>query len=127
VRARAFKNRALRRAETFDLNFCLFFCLIFFSGVCPYEPSEIGLSEDEEPPDLSLDPEDSLLSVINSSKTLEKAFYITFYHPAINGRNEEMELGLERDENGEVCVYICTHTHTHTHIHTHTHKQRERE
>jgi len=87
--------------------------------VCPYEPSEIGLSEDEEPPDLSLDPEDSLLSVINSSKTLEKAFYITFYHPAINGLGDEMELGVERDENGE--VFVCVYVHTHTHI------QRERE
>jgi len=51
------------------------------------------------------DPEDALLSVINTSRTVDKAFYITFYHPAVNGNNEEMHFGVDRDEDGneEVC------------------------
>ena len=59
-----------------------------------YRASDLGLSEDEEPPDLSLDPEDALLSVINTHRTLDKAFYITMYHPAIDGLEQEMAFGI---------------------------------
>ena len=54
-------------------------------GVDDYEPEDLGLGPDEDPPDLSLDPEEALLSVVNTSRTLDKAFFITIYHPAVNG------------------------------------------
>ena len=39
-------------------------------GVEDFSPEELGLKEDDPVPDLSLDPDDALLSVINSSKSL---------------------------------------------------------
>jgi len=54
-------------------------------GTSAYSAAELGLDDGEEPPELSIDPADSLFSVINTDGTLDKAFYITVYHAAING------------------------------------------
>ena len=69
-------------------------------GVDDYEPEDLGLGPDEDPPDLSLDPEEALLSVVNTSRTLDKAFFITIYHPAVNGLEEDMAFGTQRAGDG---------------------------
>ncbi len=53
-------------------------------GVEDFSPEELGLKEDDPVPDLSLDPHDALLSVINSSPSLG-AIYVY------------------------ICVYMCIH------------------
>ena len=69
-------------------------------GVDDFEPEDLGLRPDEDPPDLSLDPEEALLSVVNTSRTLDKAFFITIYHPAVNGLEEDMAFGTQRAGDG---------------------------
>ena len=49
-------------------------------GVEDFSPEELGLKEDDPVPDLSLDPHDALLSVINSSQSLGAIYvYICVY------------------------------------------------
>eukprot|EP00512_Aurantiochytrium_limacinum_P007902 CAMPEP_0171538214 /NCGR_PEP_ID=MMETSP0959-20130129/18997_1 /TAXON_ID=87120 /ORGANISM="Aurantiochytrium limacinum, Strain ATCCMYA-1381" /LENGTH=384 /DNA_ID=CAMNT_0012085069 /DNA_START=49 /DNA_END=1200 /DNA_ORIENTATION=- len=61
-----------------------------------------GVSLDQIP-EISVDPESGLLSVINSDQTRCKSFNLTLAGaclPAIDGKNRQLSMGSTRDDNG---------------------------
>jgi hypothetical protein len=80
-------------------------------GYSPFDRFELGLAEDKEVPEISVDlgvvsnsltysEEDGLLTVINSSQ-LVKSFYLTLLDACINEEEEELEMGEAVDEKGK--------------------------
>lgn len=59
-------------------------------SVDDYDPDDYGLGPDDDPPDISLDPDSLVLSVINASKE-HRSYFITVEHPI--KVNDEAESG----------------------------------
>ena len=62
-----------------------------------FRRSDFNLSKTDHVPDLSFDPSDFILTVINSSEQA-KCYHITVEHP-VNGRNGPLLIGKARNED----------------------------
>ena len=65
-----------------------------------YSPDDFGLEPDENPPDLSVDPESHVLTAINASETEFRCFYITLEHPVAGRGGAPLKPGVCRDQKG---------------------------
>eukprot|EP00949_MAST-11_sp_MAST-11-sp1_P002021 g2021.t1 len=72
-------------------------------GSSRFDPEEFGLSEDEENevPDISVDPETHMLSVINKSHSVRRSFFISTRNPVSDRNGKPMESGTSMNEQGE--------------------------
>lgn len=68
-------------------------------GVHPFDPRDFGLDEDDDFPDISIDPETNLLSVVNQS-TVDRSFYISLGHPIIDASGQQLAMGSAVDAKG---------------------------
>ena len=66
-----------------------------------FSRSEFGLSRSDHVPDLSLDPEERTLSVINSSPSVPRAYHISLEHPVYGRGGMPLPMGRSRAENGD--------------------------
>ena len=64
-----------------------------------FKRSDFGLGASDHVPDLSIDPEDNLLTVINATAA-PRVFHVTVEHPVVGYRGRELEMGSFRDESG---------------------------
>lgn len=82
----------------------------------PFDPEDFGLppfkGEDDDGsalsdhvPDISIDPDSGLLSVINASLAV-RSYFITLGHPASTADGESLATGLARDEAGSEAPVI---------------------
>jgi biotin carboxyl carrier protein len=64
-----------------------------------FKRSDFGLGASDHVPDLSIDPEDNLLTVINATAS-PRVFHVTIEHPVVGYRGQVLEMGSSRDESG---------------------------
>lgn len=64
-----------------------------------FNRSDFGLRAGDHVPDLSIDPEDNLLTVINAT-AVPRVFHVTVEHPVFGFRGQPLEMGRSRDESG---------------------------
>ncbi|CAM9221204.1 unnamed protein product, partial [Laminaria digitata] len=72
-------------------------------GASEFDPEDFGLSPEEEElvPDMIIDPDTRSLSVVNKAYDVDKSFFITTTHRALDGRRRRMTTGLTRDNEGK--------------------------
>jgi hypothetical protein len=64
-----------------------------------FNRADFGLRAGDHVPDLSIDPEDNLLTVINATAA-PRVFHVTVEHPVFGLRGQPLEMGTSRDEAG---------------------------
>eukprot|EP00053_Salpingoeca_punica_P018982 m.189130 g.189130 ORF g.189130 m.189130 type:complete len:486 (-) comp17544_c1_seq5:937-2394(-) len=70
-----------------------------------YRPVKFGLSHDQQPPELSVDPDSGLLTVINADEKKVLSFFVTLGYVVRDLKGREMALGWFRRADG--CVEKC--------------------
>jgi hypothetical protein len=69
-------------------------------GVEPFDEADFGLPPGAELPDISIEPEERLLSVINSSRTHARSMTITLSHVLRDAEGRALDAGVHRDDAG---------------------------
>ncbi|CAM9343084.1 unnamed protein product [Phaeothamnion confervicola] len=70
-------------------------------GIEAFDREEYGLSADDPVPDISLDPNTGMLSVINDHSTLSRSYFLTTTHPVLDSDGRVLPAGTGRDEDGQ--------------------------
>jgi hypothetical protein len=74
-------------------------------GVSPFDYDDFGLEEGDEVPDISVDPETKLLTVINTSEECARCYYITLHHRVLGRDGRFLAMGSTIREGKTVpCV-----------------------
>ena len=71
-------------------------------GVEPFDEADFGLPPGAELPDISIDPEEQLLSVINPSRTHARSVTISLSHVLRDAAGRALDAGAHRDATGVV-------------------------
>ena len=66
----------------------------------PFDRADFGLPADAHVPDISVEPEEHVLTVINSSASKSRSYHITVEHAAFGREGMPLEAGVARDEDG---------------------------
>ena len=74
-------------------------------GVEPFSFASFGLAEGAKVPDISIDPAEGILTVINSSQT-NRCFQLTLSHAAITEQGSRLPMGTYRNQTGEITEVI---------------------
>lgn len=71
-------------------------------GVEPFDEVDFGLPPGAELPDISIEPEEHLLTVINPSRTHARSVTISLSHTLRDATGHALDAGIHRDDTGTV-------------------------
>jgi hypothetical protein len=74
-------------------------------GVEVFDPRALGLADDATVPDISVDPTEGTLSVINTSY-VHRIFQLTLGHAAITAGGQRLPMGTYRKADGKIMEVI---------------------
>ena len=74
-------------------------------GMDDFDEEELGLEPGHDPPDISVDPETQMLSVINASG-VTRSYFVTAGHKAVDRDGRALSMGTTRDAKGTVTECI---------------------
>ena len=73
----------------------------------PFNSDDFGLEAGDEVPDLSVDPETMVLTVINAKPT-PRCFHVTIEHPATGFDGAQLQMGAAKREDGDDGIACVT-------------------